>query len=74
MEHIEHINRIELQGHIGTVRINEHNGSKVTNVSNSGVLLTNFEGELTRLNEAFYEESSTAQVTNFTSNITVEKQ
>ena len=31
MEHIEHINRIELQGHIGTVRINEHNGSKVTN-------------------------------------------
>ena len=31
MEHIEHINRIELQGHVGTVRTNEHNGSKVVN-------------------------------------------
>lgn len=31
MEHIEHINRIELQGIVGTVRANEHNGSKVVN-------------------------------------------
>ncbi len=31
MEHIEHINRIELQGIVGTVRTNEHNGSKVAN-------------------------------------------
>ena len=31
MEHIEHINRIELQGHVGTVRTKEHNGSKVAN-------------------------------------------
>ena len=31
MEHIAHINRIELQGHVGTVRVNEHNGSKVVN-------------------------------------------
>ena len=31
MEHIEHINRIELQGRVGTVRANEHNGSKVVN-------------------------------------------
>lgn len=28
---MEHINRIELQGHVGTVRANEHNGSKVVN-------------------------------------------
>ena len=28
---MEHINRIELQGHVGTVRMNEHNGSKVAN-------------------------------------------
>ena len=33
MEHIEHINRIELQGHVGTVRLNEHNDSKVANFS-----------------------------------------
>ena len=31
MEHIEHINKIELQGYVGTVRTNEYNGSKVTN-------------------------------------------
>ncbi len=31
MEHIEHINKIELQGRVGTVRVNEHNGSKVVN-------------------------------------------
>ena len=49
-------------------------GSKVTNVSVSGVLLTNFDGELSSLNKAIYDESSTAEITNFTSNITVEKQ
>ena len=31
MEQIEHINKIELQGHIGTVRSNEFNGTKVVN-------------------------------------------
>lgn len=31
MEHFEHINRIELQGYVGTVRTNEFNGSKVVN-------------------------------------------
>ena len=30
---MEHINRIELQGHVGTVRLNEHNDSKVANFS-----------------------------------------
>lgn len=33
MEHFEHINRIELQGRVGTVRTNEYNGSKVANFS-----------------------------------------
>ena len=28
---MEHINRIELRGRVGTVRTNEHNGSKVAN-------------------------------------------
>ncbi len=31
MEQFEHINKIELQGRVGTVRTNEYNGSKVTN-------------------------------------------
>ena len=33
MEHIEHINKIELQGRVGTIRTNEFNGSKVANFS-----------------------------------------
>lgn len=39
MEHIEHINKIELQGHVGTVRYNEYNGSKVINFSLATELL-----------------------------------
>ena len=39
MEQIEHINRIELQGHVGTVRFNEYNGSKVVNFSLATELL-----------------------------------
>ena len=35
---MEHINRIELQGIVGNVRINEYNGSKVANFS----LVTDF--------------------------------
>lgn len=38
MEHIEHINKIELQGHVGTVRTNEFNGNKVANFT----LVTDF--------------------------------
>lgn len=30
---MEHINRIELQGRVGTVRTNEHNGMRVANFS-----------------------------------------
>lgn len=33
MENFEHINKIELQGRIGTVRTNEYNGSRVANFS-----------------------------------------
>lgn len=39
MEHIEHINKVELQGHVGTVRTNEHNGNKVANFSLATELL-----------------------------------
>lgn len=39
MEHIEHINRIELQGHVGTVRLNEHNESMVANFTLATELL-----------------------------------
>ena len=30
---MEHINRVELRGNVGTVRLNEHNGKKVANFS-----------------------------------------
>lgn len=39
MEQIEHINRIELQGHVGTVRSNEYNGSMVVNFTLATELL-----------------------------------
>ena len=36
---MEHINRIEIQGNVGTVRLNEHNGRKVANFSVATELL-----------------------------------
>ena len=36
---MEHINRVEIQGNVGTVRLNEHNGRKVANFSVATELL-----------------------------------
>ena len=36
---MEHINRIELQGHVGTIRYNEHQGRRVVNFSLATELL-----------------------------------
>ena len=47
--------------------------AKVTGVSISGKIETTFEGELPRLNEAFYEENTAVTITDFSANITVEK-
>lgn len=44
----------------------------VTNVSVTGKLVTNSSLDFPRLNEAFYDEVSTGEVTDFTANITVE--
>ena len=30
---MEHINKVEIRGSVGTVRLNEHNGKKVANLS-----------------------------------------
>ena len=46
----------------------------VSNVSISGVFQTNYDGDLSGLNNPFYEADSTVQVTGFESNVTVEKQ
>lgn len=43
----------------------------VSNVSITGTIKTDYTGELPRINEAFYEETSTGEVTNFTAEITV---
>ena len=46
MENFEHINRIELQGRVGSVRTNEYNGSRVANFSLiTEILYKNREGE-----------------------------
>ena len=52
----------------------EANGCKITNVSVTGKLITNYEGALPSLSEAFCEGGDTATVTDFTAEITVEKQ
>ncbi len=51
-----------------------NNSAKITDVTISGTIKTTFEGELPRLNEAIYDEESTPTVTNFSANITVDKQ
>lgn len=51
----------------------EASGGLVSNVSVSGKIVTNYTGELPTLNEAFYEVKNAADVTDFTANITVEK-
>ena len=46
---------------------------KVTNVTVTGKLVTDYEGEFPRLNEVFFDENSTGTVTDFRSEIIVEK-
>ncbi len=47
---------------------------KVTNVSVTGKLVTDYEGEFSRLNEVFFDVNSTGAVTGFSAEIVVEKQ
>lgn len=49
-------------------------GAKISNVSITGNVTTNYAGELPRLNEAVYESDATAEITNFTATITVDIQ
>lgn len=49
----------------------EATGCVVENVSISGILHTDYEGELPRLEEAFFEEGSNGEITNLTVEITV---
>ena len=46
----------------------------VTNVRVTGTFVTDYEGELTRLNQAFFDETATGTVTGFSAEIVVEKQ
>ena len=46
----------------------------ISKVSITGKIVTNYQGELPRLNEAFYDEKSTGEVSDFTAAITVDKQ
>ena len=48
-------------------------GAKITNVTVSGKLVTDYEGELSTLNSAFVDEESTAELQGFTASVTVEK-
>ena len=46
-------------------------GSKITNVSVSGIITTDYTGEIPRLNEAIFETANTAVLDNFTATIIV---
>lgn len=48
-------------------------GGVVSNVTVTGKIVTNYEGELPDPNEAFYEVKDAADITGFEANITVEK-
>jgi len=49
------------------------NGAKISNVTITGKLMTDYEGDLSKLEEPFYDDS-TAEVSEFEAEITVEKQ
>lgn len=66
---MEHINRIELQGRIGTVRTNEYNGSRVANFSVATEFLYKSKdgtaiNELTWHNIVMWEGKETPRVEN----------
>lgn len=71
MTSMEHINRIELQGHIGTVRTNEYNGSKVANFSIATELMYKSKdgtviNETTWHNVVMWESKDTPRIENIT--------
>ena len=49
------------------------NGAKITKVSVFGTLITNYTGELPKLESAVYEENSTFEASDFSADITVER-
>jgi len=49
------------------------NGAKVTKVTVSGKIITNYSGELPKLNSAVYEADSTIEESEFKAVITIEK-
>ena len=49
------------------------NGAKITKVSVFGNLITNYTGELPKLESAVYEENSTFEASDFSADITVER-
>ena len=49
-------------------------GATIDNVTVEGTLITDYEGELSKLNSAFHEDKEGNTVTGFTANITVQKQ
>lgn len=75
----ESTDKVQVTAKVAALAVSIEEGAKVTNVSLSGTIKTNYAGELPRLNDAFYYEGEmsgaiSANITNFTANITVDKQ
>ena len=70
---------VEVKPNVASLAVSMSAGAKVSDVSVSGKILTNYNGELPCLNEAYFYEGEAdadvmAGVTDFTADITVEKQ
>jgi uncharacterized repeat protein (TIGR02543 family) len=68
---------MDVDSRVNKVRVaaiaRDASGGIVSDVSITGKLVTNYEGELPNPNQAFYEVKDAVDITGFTANITVEK-
>ena len=66
--------KVEVKPQFAALALDAIKGAKITNVTVSGKLQTNYTGELPRYNEAIYNTESTATITGFEATVTLEVQ
>ena len=66
--------KVEVKPQFAALALDAIDGAKITNVTVSGKLQTNYTGELPRYNEAIYNTESTATITGFEATVTLEVQ
>jgi hypothetical protein len=71
--------KVEVKVNVAALAVNMSAGAKVTDVSVSGTIATNYKGEFPCLNDVYYHKDAAdagvmANVTDFSANFTVDKQ